>query len=65
MQVRLYRDCDSLRLRKVVIEVMYGKQVIVKGRMFGPVFKKLWVKRLAHRIKHLIALAETLKSASV
>lgn len=50
---QITRDCDTLRLRKVVLELFYGDMLLDRRRMFaGPLFnmrlrrKKLRMLRL-------------------
>lgn len=37
---KIYRSCDTLRLRKVVVEIYNDKGILLdKTRMFGVIFK--------------------------
>lgn len=45
---KIYRDCDVCRLRKVVVELYFGDELLYRSRMFC-IFAKLWEKRIVRR----------------
>lgn len=62
---RIYRDCDSWHVRKVVVEALFGEfgEVKDRRRMFaGPLFKlrlKLKMKRMK-KVAEIMLDAESL-----
>ena len=62
MKVKVYRNCDTIRIRKVVIEIWDGDQMLDRRRMF--MFGR-FEKRLARKIKRMKALCEKMLAASV
>jgi len=60
MHVVIHRDCDTLRLRKVVIEVCDDQgHVLDRTRMFG-LFLAYRLPRRIERMKKRAALFQTL-----
>lgn len=62
MEFFIYRDCDTLRLRKWVIELSNGSgDCLDKRRMFGGLFFKLRLRMKMTRMKNMRAkVLETL-----
>lgn len=59
----VYRDCDTLRLRKVVVE-LYGENsnLIDRRRMFGPLLSvAFFKKRLARKKARMLRFAQAIK----
>lgn len=46
---KIYRDCDSLRLRKVVIELYHDGKLVHKTRMFMRLLPRRFERALARR----------------
>ena len=61
---RIYRDCDSWRVRKVVVEALYGEfnELKDRRRMFaGPFFKwrlRLKMKRMTKLVEKMLIAEE-------
>jgi len=61
MEFVVSRDCDTLRLRKVVVELCHEGNVLDKTRMFG---WPLFAKRVEWRKKRMYKMALKMLAAS-
>jgi hypothetical protein len=60
----IYRDCDSLRLRKVVVELYESGTLVHKTRLFYPFFApSLFPNILRKRKKWMLKVAKQMVSA--
>ena len=50
MKVKVYRNVDTLRLRKWVVELWDGNDMLDRRRLFGGLF---FAKRLARKVKRM------------
>lgn len=56
----VYRDCDTLRLRKVVIELTYNGELVDRRRMFAGA---MFVRRLKKKKARMMRLAKLMLQA--
>lgn len=57
----VYRDCDTLRLRKVVIELTHNERLVDRRRMFAWPF---FAGRLKRKQKRMLRLGAKMLAAS-
>lgn len=64
---KIYRNCDTLRPRKVVVELWdENGELLDRRRMFGPIFSmKRFKRRLLRKQNRMIRLAEVNKNHSM
>jgi hypothetical protein len=61
---KIYRDCDTLRLRKIVVELYESGELIHRSRMFyNWLFPCLFPIRLARRQRWMLKVAEKFLAA--
>lgn len=61
---RIYRDCDTLRLRKMVIELFHDGKLVHRTRMFMPLLKGRFERRVARRQKWMMKHALRMLAAA-
>jgi len=64
MKFNVYRDCDTLRLRKVVIELWQGDKLLDRRRMFGLLGLPMFARRLARKKARMLRLAALMVAGS-
>jgi hypothetical protein len=67
MNFKVYRDCDSLRLRKIVVEIYSLKgDLLDRSRMFGGLFLSYRLsKRINRRIANRVPICQVFEQAGM
>jgi hypothetical protein len=61
---KIYRDCDTLRLRKMVIELRHEGVLVHRTRMFMPLLAGRFKRRVARRKEWMMKHAERMLAAA-
>lgn len=63
MKFNVYRDSDTLRLRKMVVELWDGDKLLDRRRMFGMFGTKFMARRLLRKCRRMLRFALAVRNA--